>query len=624
MRVAPTARPLLLLFAAAVLAGCASLGGGAPPPSLERAEALDRGGNPAAAAAEFERLAAQNPPAPAWDLRLRAARAWLAAGRPGDARRVLAAADAEVAAGYPPTPAQRLLRELARIELVAVEGQQQAAWAQLGAVAEPVEPALREAYLELRQKLAFATARPVEGIRAEVAREALARSPEMLTRLRRELFAQLRTASERGIKLEPAAAGRDSVLRGWLELGPLAEIAAQRGGAAPALASWRARYPAHPAADLVRAEIAAATGGAVRDVASHVGVLLPLSGRAAAASAQIREGMLAALYAEPEAGRPELRFYDTEQLGVGAALDEALRTGADFVVGPLLREEVIEAADAATGRVGLLALNFLPAERAAPARFFQYALSPEDDARLAARRILADGHRRGVALVPEGEWGARVLAAFSDELQRGGGVLLSSAEYAPASNDFSAPIQDVLRLSDSRARERRLESVLGTPLEFLPRRRGDIDFLFAPAPAATARLLRPQVRFHYGGDIPAYATSDAYEPGLTANQDLEGLIFPDMPWVLSGGSAVDKLRTATQAAFGDAARTRGKLYAFGHDAWLLAAALRARGAREATGIVVDGVTGRISFDADGRSRRELEWAQMRGGTPRLLAAGAAD
>jgi hypothetical protein len=622
MRVASIARPLLL-FVTIVLGGCASLGGGAPPPSLERAEALELRGEMAAAATEFERLAAQNPPASAWDLRLRAARAWLVAGRPGDARRVLAATDAEVAAGYAPSPSQRLLRELARIDLVAAEDQPQAAWAQLGAVTEPTEADLRESYLELRQRLAFATARSVDAIRAEIARENLARTPEARSRLRRELFAQLRSASERGIKLDPAAAGRDSVLRGWLELGPLAAAAAQRGGVAPALAAWRARYPGHPASELVRAETTAATSSAVLGVAGHVAVLLPLSGRAAAAAAQVRDGLQAAVFGEPEWGRPELRFYDTEQLGVAAALDEAVRAGADFVIGPLLREEVIAAADAATGSVEILALNYLPAERPAPEGFFQYALSPEDDARLAARRVLADGHRRGVALVPEGDWGARVLAAFRDEFQRGGGVLLSAAQYAPGSHDYSAAIQDVLRLSESRARERRLESLLGTTFEFLPRRRGDIDFLFAPAPAATARLLRPQVRFHYAGDIPAYATSDAYEPGLTANQDLEGLIFPDMPWVLSGGAAVDRLRAATQAAYSEAARTRGKLYAFGHDAWLLAATLRARGTRDFSGIVVDGATGQITLDADGRSRRELEWAQIRNGTPRLLA-GAPD
>jgi outer membrane PBP1 activator LpoA protein len=613
------ARLPLLALGLLLVIGCTSLGPSQAPPSLDRAEALLRGGDAAPAATEFERLAAQNAPAAAYDFRLRAARAWLQAARPGDARRALAAADADVAAGYAPTAAQRTARELARIDLLLAEGQAQAAWAQLGAVPEPGEPQLRDAYLELRQRLAFATARPIDGIRAELARESTASNADAKLRLRRELYGQLRSASERGIKLEPAAAGGDGTLRGWLELGPLA-AQAQRGSAAPALAAWRARYPTHPAADLVRSEIVAATGGTDRARSDHIAVLLPLTGRAAGASAQIRDGLLAGMYSATEAERPELRFYDTAELGVEGAVAEALGGGADFVIGPLLREEVIAAADALDGRALVLALNFLPNEQTTSGGFFQYALSPEDDARLVARRILEDGRRRGIALVPAGDWGARVLAAFQDELLQGGGQLLASAEYASGANDHSAPIQSVLRLSDSRARARRLEGALGTSLQFLPRRRGDIDFIFSPAPAATARQLRPQLRFHYAGDIPAYATSDAYEPGLTANQDLEGLRFPDMPWVLSGGPGVERLRAATTAAFGDTARSRGKLYAFGHDAWLLAMALRERNGRDLADLRIDGATGRLSFDAEGRTRRELDWAQVRGGSARLLTA----
>jgi outer membrane PBP1 activator LpoA protein len=615
----PRVRLPLLALGLLLATACTSLGPSQAPPSLERAEALLRGGDAAPAASEFERLAGQNPPAAAYDFRLRAARAWLQAARPGDARRLLAAADADVVAGYAPTAAQRTARELVRIDVLLAEGQAQAAWAQLGALPEPGEPRLRDAYLELRQRLAFATARPVDGIRIELARESAAVDADSKLRLRRELYAQLRVASERGIKLEPAAAGGDGTLRGWLELGPLA-AQAQRGGAAPALAAWRARYPTHPAAELVRSEIVAASGGAARGRSDHVAVLLPLSGRAAGAATQIRDGLLAGMYSAVEADRPELRFYDTAELGVEGAVAEALAGGAEVVIGPLLREEVIAAVDALDGRATTLALNYLPSERAAPAGFFQYALSPEDDARLVARRILADGRQRGIALVPAGDWGARVLAAFQDELVQGGGQLLASAEYQSGGNDYSAPIQSALRLSDSRARARRLEGALGTSLEFLPRRRGDIEFIFSPAPAATARLLRPQLRFHYAGDIPAYATSDAFEPGLTANQDLEGLLFPDMPWVLSGGPGVERLRAATVAAFGDAARSRGKLYAFGHDAWLLAMALRERGGRDVADLRIDGATGRISFDASGRTRRELDWAQLRGGTARLLTA----
>ncbi|MEZ5458707.1 MAG: penicillin-binding protein activator [Steroidobacteraceae bacterium] len=616
-----TARTLLALGLLLLAAGCTSLAPGQAPASLDRAEALLRDGRAAPAASEFERLAAQNAPAAAYDFKLRAVRAWARAARPGDARRVLAAADADVAAGYAPTATQRSAREIARIEILLAEGQAQAAWAQLAAVPEPGEPRVRDTYLDLRQRLAFATARPVDAIRTEIAREAASTDADTRLRLRRELYAQLRSAAERGVRLDPAAAGADGTLRGWLELGPLA-AQAQRGGTAPALAAWRARYPTHPAAELVRAEIVAATGSAPMGRSDHIAVLLPLSGRAASASAQVRDGLLAGMYSAPEPDRPELRFYDTEELGVDGAVGQALAAGADFVVGPLLREEVSAAADLLNGRATTLALNYLPSDRAAPAGFYQYALSPEDDARLVARRILADGRRRGVALVPAGDWGPRVLTAFQDELLRGGGELLDSAEYEPAENDYSAPIQSVLRLADSRGRAWRLGNALGTKLEFLPRRRGDIDFIFAPAPAATARLLRPQLRFHYAGDIPAYATSDSYEPGLTANQDREGLLFPDMPWVLSDGPGVEKLRAATSAAFGDAARSRGKLYAFGHDAWLLAVALRNLGGTDIANLRIEGATGVISFDEQGRTRRELEWAQVRGGSARLLTAGA--
>jgi len=160
--------------------------------------------------------------------------------------------------------------------------------------------------------------------------------------------------------------------------------------------------------------------------------------------------------------------------------------------------------------------------------------------------------------------------------------------------------------------------VLGTTLSFQPRRRGDIDLLFTPAPSAAARQLRPQLRFHFAGDIPAYATSDAYEPGLASNADLEGLLFPDMPWMLGSDGSAARLRAATTEAWGTDVRGRGRLYAFGYDAWLLYQGLRAA---PGGSLALEGATGRLSVDAERRVRRELDWAQLRGGLPRPLDAG---
>jgi outer membrane PBP1 activator LpoA protein len=350
----------------------------------------------------------------------------------------------------------------------------------------------------------------------------------------------------------------------------------------------------------------------------HIALLLPLTGRAAAATS-VRDGFLTAYFETPAAERPQLRIYDTGTESIAAALSQAAAQGADFIVGPLTREEVTAAADFTAPRAALLALNFLTTERAPPKRFYQYALSPEDEARLAARRVLEDHHRRGIALVPAGDWGARVLAAFRQELADGGGELLDTGLIDSARTDYSATITDALRLGESTARNRRLEATLGTRLQFEPRRRGDIEFIFAPAPANLERLLRPQLRFHYAGDIPTYATSDAFEPDVRANQELDGLMFPDMPWML-GGEFAEAVRAAVRDAWHDGGPNRGRLFAFGFDAFRLAQAMRRPGA--GSSVTVEGLTGRLSFDAQGRVRRELGWAQLHAGELRLLPASA--
>ena len=155
--------------------------------------------------------------------------------------------------------------------------------------------------------------------------------------------------------------------------------------------------------------------------------------------------------------------------------------------------------------------------------------------------------------------------------------------------------------------------VLGTKLAFQPRRRGDAQFIFAPSQAQTARQLRPQLRFHYAGDLPTYSTSDAYEPHASANQDLDGLIFPDMPWVFGVGARTAQVRDALRSAWGEGAEERGKLFAFGFDAYQLSLALPAGRSAD-----IDGLTGTLRLESDRRIRRQLVWAQIANGQARLL------
>ncbi len=352
---------------------------------------------------------------------------------------------------------------------------------------------------------------------------------------------------------------------------------------------------------------------------SRIALLLPLSGNYEALGIAVRDGFLAAWFQQDPEQRPQVRIYDMAAQGGDNALLLALGEGAQFVVGPLLKDEVSAAAAVADGRVPVLALNFLSDETEAPAGFYQFALSPEDEARQAAQRAIADGHARGVALVPIGDWGNRILNAFNEELTQLGGEVIGRSAYATEESDHSPVIQQLLRLTDSRERHARLTARLGTRLEFQPRRRADIEFIFVAARPSQGRLIRPQLKFHYAGDIPMYTTSEVFDADPNANIDLDGVLFPHMPWVLASSAQAIDARRRVETAWPSRASHRGNLYAFGYDAWQLIPELIARLQDPAryrlSNDRIDGVTGRLSIDPQGRIHRELDWARIRNGQP---------
>jgi outer membrane PBP1 activator LpoA protein len=308
-----------------------------------------------------------------------------------------------------------------------------------------------------------------------------------------------------------------------------------------------------------------------------------------------------------------IHVYDVNtEGGASAAYTTAVADGAEFVVGPLLRESVISLANDILVPVPVLTLNYLPDDMLAPPGLYQFALAPEDEAQSAAERAFHDGHTRGVALVPNNDWGRRVLSSFATEFEALGGTLLDYRSYTPANQDFSNTIEDLMGLSGSVRRYQRLRANIGAPLQFDPRRRQDTDFVFLAADAPAGRLLKSQLKFHYSGDLPAYATSSIYALDGRSNSDLNGIMFADTPWIVSPQSWIAELPPAFARHFPEERRL-GRLHAMGYDAYQLIAALYT--SRTGAMPELDGATGRLYLDADGRVRRHLAWAQFQRGEP---------
>jgi uncharacterized protein len=595
-------------FPPATFPGRAPAGTAAPAPANAPGQAAAR----TRSASALENAARRAEPDARPPLQLQAARAWLQAGRGADAARTLSGITGTL------TPVQAIERRVIEADIELANGRAQQAWQKMSAIPEPTGTPAAPQYFESRMRIALAAARPVDGVRAEIGAERLAASDAERSALRAELLSLLRVAREQGVKLEPAAS-QDPTVRGWLDLGAVANYGggASINGAIEA-ARWRSAYPSHPATEFLAQALAAPLPVAAR--LHKLALVLPVTGQAAGYAATIHAGFDYAWQQLPADSRPAVQVYDTGVLPVDQALRQAQADGNDFIVGPLTRQEVDVAASVWPG-VPMLALNFLSAGRAAPQGMNQYALSPEDDARDVAQRILASGQKRGVALTPAGDWGTRVLAAFTQELQAGGGTLLAQAVYDPAEHDYAAPIRAVLGTDLSIGRRLRLQTLLGQKLEFEPRGRADLDFIFAPAQAAPARLLRPQLRFQYAGDVPVYATSDAYSvDGGVANQDLDGLIIPAMPWLVPNSGPASTVRDSVAATAGITADWQSGLYAFGYDACQLAVAIAGAG-RDFERLQVAGLTGDLRLGADGRVHRNPAWARIaRNGLPQLLGS----
>jgi outer membrane PBP1 activator LpoA protein len=352
----------------------------------------------------------------------------------------------------------------------------------------------------------------------------------------------------------------------------------------------------------------------------QIALLLPLTGTLADAAAAIREGILAAYNDMPgDSRRPAIKTYDVgdDPENIMEIYHQAVSEGAQFVIGPL-RKDTVQTLALQQLTVPVLALNWTVADTVANPMLFQFGLAPEDEAREVARRAWHDGHTRAIALVPEGAWGDRVYGAFREEWLQLGGRLLDMERYNADEPDHGQQIRAALNLDSSRQRHQQLVRLLGRNLEFEPRRRKDVDFIFVLATPWQGRLIRPQLKFYRASKIPVYTTSHVYtgHPDDSLDSDMNGLVFCDIPWVLDPNPDWKHLQQRIKNFRPDNAINYSRFFALGIDAWRVVpyigqAENDSRGAYE-------GASGNLTLDAVQRIHRSLRWAHFQNGLPVLL------
>jgi len=402
----------------------------------------------------------------------------------------------------------------------------------------------------------------------------------------------------------------DSTLAGWLELArlyrdPLSDIDTQLRN----LDDWQRRQPRHPAAsdtpDMIQA-----LRLAVRDRPTSIAILLPESGPLAAPADAIRDGLLASYYSAQTQGHPvpELHFIDSANGDIIALYNQALTHNPGLIIGPLDREQVTVLAAIADLPVTTLALNYIDGQSAG-GRLYQFGLAPEDEARQVAEQAITEGLTLAAVMYPRDSsgWGLRVATAFIDRFQSLGGTVTTSSAYA---NDASADTRAMLAIGQSENRARQLRRHSSLAIEFEPRRRQDIDVVFLVGSPAQARQLKPALNFHYASNLPVFATSHIYSGAVTPDRDndLNGVRFVDIPWLLESGSP---LHTQTAEVWPDGHGRYERLFAMGIDAYRLHARLLMLDTVPDS--FLPGVTGQLSVSDNRVLTRRLTWAWFRQG-----------
>ncbi len=399
---------------------------------------------------------------------------------------------------------------------------------------------------------------------------------------------------------------RSDSLSAWIDLALIhLDNQSDPGEQAARAEQWFDRFAGHSAAQYLPQSIDALTALESYRPGTTVAALLPLSGRLARAGRAIQDGIAAAYFQARQQGweLPALRFYDSQGEPIDALLERVRAEGAQFVIGPLEKDQVNELLTTPT-TLPILTLNYVTNGMPAPTNVIQFGLASEDEAMQLAQVMRDAGHQRVLILRSSADWARRSSQSFSASWQQRGGYVISETVLA-SGEDYSAAIAAALSLPASQARHRRLQQSLGARLEFTPRRRQDIDAILLLANPSQARTIKPLLAYHYAGRLPVFASSQVYDGQGDNNRDLNGITFNEMPWVLEG---TDIKRQAASRYRED--KQLGRLFAMGADAFFLHPRLLQPGTLPVGSI--QGHTGLLGIEQQ-RITRQLLMARFSGG-----------
>jgi hypothetical protein len=420
----------------------------------------------------------------------------------------------------------------------------------------------------------------------------------------------LALTSLRDEELDQLAEEADSYeMRGWIELARIYQVDQfSIRSQLDAIVQWRRIWASHSAAARLPAPLIELQV-TWENRPKHIALILPLQ---EAAGNAIQEGFLSAYYQSLSVSRdvPQISVFDSTGLtDIHDTFDQAVASGADLIIGPLNKKLVNQISERIEIPVPTLALNYTDEDRLTE-NLFQFGLAPEDEISQVINLAWEAGYRNAAVIMPDNLDYQRLETFFSETWTNQGGQVVSSARFIGDSG-YAEVIKRLMAIDSSEARAEKLLDLLPRlNMEFTPRRRSDIDFIFLVANPRQGRQLKPTLAFYFAGDIPVFSMPSVYDgqENQTGNRDLDGIIFTDAPWVLNPTHQLrDEVNTNLRQAQGPLQRLR----AMGIDSFRLYPRLKQFSNNSMSSL--RGTTGVLTMSENRRIHRSLTTARFEDG-----------
>lgn len=385
------------------------------------------------------------------------------------------------------------------------------------------------------------------------------------------------------------------------------------------LRSFLSTYPKHEhygSARMLMTEL----GGAVGQGAGiSIGVLLPLSGKYAVYGESVLRGIECAVGVhQPCSGPSGMRLVvrDSESTagGVAGAVDELAAEEVMAIVGPLMSASALEAAGRAEElEIPMIAVSQRPGLAEVGEYVFQSSVSDGSEIlTLAEYAVNQRGWKRFFIIHPPTKKGTEYRGLFTDAVQSLGGRVTGSQVFSPVR--AAGPADELrgrylqeqqLDADGSRAAEQMIDFSIAP---------GGYDALFVPDAIGVAAYIAQKMSVSARGCPQLLGISRWDDQRLVgrAGSAVDGAIFVDSFYKGAPDAHVSAFVSNFQQAYGGVEPTM--LEALGYDAMrMIISAIQEKGAkrraslREALARTSNfpGVTGKISFDDEGRAKREM-------------------